>query len=307
MATHPPPFFLSCLVVLAAHAVGAPITPFEVVRLRRVAPSLVAAPVTIGGAERWLLLDTAAKRSLITRHLADELGLVPRQRLTVLSPLGEIRQAVCAGPVELRVGGVVLLVDCVGWVPNGSDMPFSSGTEGILGVDALRQVEILLDGPRERMWVAPPGGLAPWVTGDIVPIRFCEGLPAIGVEMQRRGERTGRPAVLIVDSGASTPLIFGATAQALATGERRTRRYELVTVSGRGPSQSADIVITFRTGRASLATAMLVPDFRNREEDGLFPANLLGKFLLDLPASRLVLDAHWAARGEDPAGSSHLQ
>jgi hypothetical protein len=304
MTPRPPAVVLSCLVPLAAHAAGALAIPAEEVRLKHVAPSLLAAPVTIGGARRWLLVDTATKRSLITKRLAEELGLRPRQRLAILSPLGEVRQAACAGPVEVRLGGVALVVDCVGWAPAGPDIAFHAGTDGILGVDALRQVEVLLDEPRERMWVAAPGRLAPWVTGDAVPIRLCEGLPAIAVEMRRRGARTPRPAILLVDSGASDPLIFGVAAEAMAAAGSRTRRYELATVAGRSTARSTTVEIAFGTGRASLASAMLIPDFRDREEDGVLPTALLGRFLLDLPASRLVLNVRWVTRTEEATGAT---
>ncbi len=304
MATQRFPLIFGCLVVGASCAAGAWSAPVAEVPLRRLVPPLLAAPVTIGGQERWLILDTGAKRSMITSRLADELGLRPRARYEIVSPVGGVLHAFCAGPVMLRLGDLPLPVECLGWVPSEPGIAFPSGASGILGVDALRKIEVLLDARRARLWVGAPGGLMPLVAGEVVPVRNCDCLPALAGEVRLRGGRARLPALLVVDSGASDPLIFGATGQALAAGGAPAGNYVLETAAGRGVNQAAVIEITLAGRRLRPGSAALLPDVRDREEDGLLPATLLGPFLLDLPGSRIVLGAHWRAGAPRLAGAT---
>ncbi len=302
MATPLFPLIVSCLA-LGAHAAAMQAGPIVEVPLRRLVSPLLAAPVSVAGQERWFILDTATKGSLITSRFANELGLRPRARFEVVSPLGGAREAVCAGPLTLRIGSVPLSVACLGWVPSEPEIIFPSGASGILGVDALRNVEVLLDARRARLWLAPRGSLVPLVAGEIVALRDCDGLPAVAGDVRRRGERGRRPALLVVDSAASGPLLFGAVGQALASVGGPAENFVVATAAGSAVKQAAVIEISVGGRRLRPGSAVLLPDVRDREADGLLPATLLGRFLLDLPGSRVVLGADWIDEAAEPAAA----
>ena len=112
-SAHPPFPLLLLLLLLDAAAASAgqaweALAPGAELAVRRPAPGLVAARVSLGGVDVWMLVDTGATRSRIDPRIAARLGLRPRARYPLLGLDGHERLALC-GPATIvldALGGV---------------------------------------------------------------------------------------------------------------------------------------------------------------------------------------------------------
>src|SRR5688572_23223246 len=160
--------------------------PGQALRIERPRPDQWVLPVTIGGRTVRMLLDSGTSRSMISAALAASLGLRPRARFAVVGPDGGERLGVCAGPVALTIGTVVVPLDCLGWVPDspgrggdgkgagGTEAPGAAGADGVLAADALLHLDLLLEPALGRLRVAASGSLRDWVAGTELPITLIE-------------------------------------------------------------------------------------------------------------------------------------
>lgn len=291
-------------------ALDAPGQEFRFGRSRAGLPVLAA---ELGGETLRFVLDTGTSRSMIAASVAERLRLPARARFPVAAAAGPERMALCAGPLAVRVGGLALAIDCLGWVPEERLLAGAEEVDGLLGADALAAVDLWIDPRRNRIRLAPPGTLAPWVEGERLPVELVELRPAIAVALPGLGRGAER-ARLVIDSGADRTLLFGALAR------RAARAPGAAAAAGRLTTAAGSVGLALlplgpmRAGgsRFDLGTAGILPAIADRHEDGLLPLAALGPVLFDLAGGFVLLDARLrstpdresARGGLEPAGAA---
>ena len=249
--------------------------------LRTLGDGLFAVPVEIAGAPLHMLLDTGANRSLIWAPVAEQLHLTPRARFPLQTPNGAV-DAVCAGPIAVRVGGVSLAIDCLGWSSELEVTALGERVSGVLGADALASLPVLLDLGRGRLVL---GTEALAVVGFEVPLTLVEGRPAISLAApSAAGE--ARRLRLVLDSGANDLVLFGSAAASARTGGS-TR---MATLTGSRQVETAEAPRLGGLNR-SPRRAVLLPDVADRDEDGLLPLSAAGPVAFDWSRGVAILGA----------------
>lgn len=263
------------IVPPALHAVSVP--------LKDLGGDLIAAPVEIAGVRLRMLIDTGTTRSLVRPVVAQRLHLIPRARFVLQTPTAR-RDAVCAGPVKAKIGGFALTIACLGWSSAIDRLHLGSSVDGILAADALVGLPIRIDLSR-RMLIVGPGALS--VTGKEVPLEVVEGRPVVDVPAGGILARVGSLR-LVLDSAANQLVLFGGAAQALA---RRQVGWSTLN----GESRVAIAMAPRIQGLSRrVRRAVLLPQVRDRRENGLVPLTLVGSVALDWGRGVAILDAHEA-------------
>ena len=237
-----------------------------------------------------LALDTGTSRTVLSAAAAARLHLVPREAFAVAWVGGAVRTGLCADGPELRVGGLVLAVPCLGWVPGEDRVAGAAGIDGLLGTDALASVDVLLDAPRDRFRLAPAGSLAPWVEGTVLPLEPVGRRAGVRVELSALG---GTAALLVLDSGAESVVLFGEVARRAAATASVRRAVGRLSSGSAGRSVRLVSLGSMRLGSLAVdaGAAGLLAAPGPAGEDGLLPLRLLGPVLLDMSAGVLVAQA----------------
>jgi predicted aspartyl protease len=166
----------------------------------------VVAPVMVNGQGPFrFVVDTGANRSVLSRPLAERLGLVPTGTGAVHSIDG-VRQAPLANVESLRYGALDL--------PSGAtpllEGPVLAGEDGLLGVDGMRGRRLRMDFDRNCIEITPArtsGALRGWemVRGEL---RF-------GHLVMVHGAVRGLRVNILIDTGSDTSLANLALQEAL--------------------------------------------------------------------------------------------
>ena len=250
----------------------------DVVPLRPLAGGLFAAPVHIGGESLWLLVDTGATRTMLRSEVATRLHLKPRARFLLETTAGSV-PGLCAGPVALRVGRTELSVDCLGWSPAADGVTLgAAGIDGVLASDALGGRPLLLD-PARALLVLDPSPHE--ISGLEVPLTLEAGRPTLTMRT------AGGTLRLVLDSAAEDLILFGAAAAAVTA----RRGVGLETMTG---ARAAAVGMPPRLTdvRRPPRQALLLPDLRDRGEDGLVPLATVGRVALDWQRGVATLAAY---------------
>ncbi len=247
--------------------------------------------VRIGSEALRFGIDTGTSRSMISAAAAERLHLVPRAGFVLASAGAEPRRGLCATPPVMRVGMVEIGLDCLGWIREEWRLAGAEDVDGLLGADALAQVDLWIDVRRCRARIAPPGSLLPWFDGNRLAVETIERRPAIAVEIP--GLQRGSIARLVIDSGADSVILFAGlarSAQAAPALQGFAGRLDSATAS-----RDVEIVRlrgVFAGGALyEVEWAALLPQVGDRLEDGLFPMSALGPVLLDLASGVVVAKA----------------
>jgi len=260
-------------------------------RLERSRGEMLAVEVRIAGRAVRMAIDTGATNSMIAGELAEELGLAARAHFPLRDAAGEVRDALCAGPMTLDLGGVELRSDCLGWVPETRRVGRVDGLDGVLGFDALASADIWIDFAARRLAAAPSGTLDGLYAGTPVHFERLYGRPIVAVEPLKR-HVPDRPLRMVIDSGSNAVVLFGATARSVPLRPDGFGSRTLVA------SYSRTFVSRGRVGRArlgelnfDLGDATLLPEVVGRHEDGVVPLALLGPVLFRSGHDEILLDA----------------
>jgi predicted aspartyl protease len=166
----------------------------------------LVAPVTVNGQGPFrFIVDTGANRSVLSRRLADQLGLVPTGVGTVHS-IDNVSQAPLAPVTSLRYGALDL--------PSAPmpllDGPVLSGEQGLLGADGMHGRRLRLDFDRRCIEIVPSRGARPlrgWET--------IRGELRFGHLVMIDGSIRGLRVKILIDTGSDTTLANVALQQAL--------------------------------------------------------------------------------------------
>ena len=296
-SAHPPLPLLLLVLLLDAAASSAsdtrePLAPGVELAVRRPAPGMVAARVSLGGEDVWMLVDTGATRSRIDSSIAARLELRPRARYPLLGLDGHERLALC-GPATIvlgALGGVEAKVDCLAW---SNDLAVPLGLDGVLGADALAQADVLLDTESGRMRVAPAGALRPWVEGVAMQALLLAGRPAVAARWSERD--SGAAGFLVLDSGADVAILFdGAAAASLSSVPHRESGPRLrVETTGATITAATIRLLSLQMGslRLEARNALLLPGAELRDELGVLPVAAFGPTLFALRDGLVVAGA----------------
>ena len=185
----------------------------------------ISLPVTIGGQQVSMLLDTGSDNGLLTVAGASRLGLGrdPGRRVVLEGTGGVGRAAGSARYPGLSIGGLRLPggILPVGTLPG---LPVvTPPVAGLLGADLLARFDVELDLPRRRIgfWAieagslacAPPPGWSP--PFDSIP------LTRVGDRMMLAGRLDGQPITVLLDSGARSRILSVRAAARLGVGPDR--------------------------------------------------------------------------------------
>ena len=218
------------------------------------------------GGPRWrFLVDTGSTHTVVSPAAAHAAGVTVTPGTVLRTPGG----LVAAGEADLppfRLGGGLQPGLRVRVVPL-ADVGGDSRLDGILGMDALGGWPMVLDvaGARLEFGEGAPGGAG---DGIPVPARVQDG--RVVVEVRVDGVRR----TMVLDSGASMPVVFDATASgapaALGTaGGRQSAR------AARAELRVGDVVL------GGVATLQVPPPQGRTGSDGLLPVALFSRVFID--------------------------
>jgi predicted aspartyl protease len=194
-----------------------------------------------------MMIDTGNASSLIRPQVAERLGVTPVYRVAWSTAAGE--QTVPGILLdEVRTGSVTratveaLVIDGL-----------AGGVDGVLGQSWLIHSDYLIDYRHRRLVIGgdPPAG------GARHPLRYVEGRPAIHAEVD------GRPAELVLDSGAGRLVLFGSS--------RGIRYVTLFTNGGATDAQVWPARITIPGERERILEAVRV---QGPAQAGLLPLDI---------------------------------
>ena len=173
--------------------------------------------VTVGGAERTFIFDTAAGVTIITPEVAEAIGCEPFGRVTALRMSGErIDIPRCAG-VDLRAGPLaiehdnVFVIDLAAFLP--PDWPRLGGA---LSLRSFEERALTLDLAGGTLTVESPESLTErTATMRELPIRFGMQAAGAGLDVFVLVESPRGPLWFELDSGAGEVIVARQTADLL--------------------------------------------------------------------------------------------
>jgi hypothetical protein len=157
---------------------------------------------------------------------------------------------------------------------------------GVVGQDLLRNANWWIDPRRAVVMADAEGSLSSLPLGERLPVHWRSGRPAIEALLPDR-----QVLKLIVDTGATAPLLFREPAHGTRVGTALLESHEgrsTVPVFTVGPLQAGRLAIpAFPAG--------VVENERHRGEDGLLPAALFDGLYFDNRSGTVVLNPRRSA------------
>ena len=272
---------------LAAQLTLAEIIAFETERYRR-----LTVPVTIGGHGPYrFMIDTGAQATVVSRDLADSLGLHERETATLVAMASrrEVQTtrvpAIGLGSREFTVATAPIL-----------EAAHIGGADGILGLDSLQDQRVLFDFENSLIAVARADELGGNRGFDIV----VRARQRDGQLIVRRAEIDGVSVSVVIDTGAQGSVsnlelqrrLRRARAEADATmtdvnGVSVTGRSKLARSLAMGRATINDFAITFAD---SPTFAALDLNDRPAMVLGMAELRLFKRVAIDFESNRVLFD-----------------
>ncbi|MEO0032681.1 MAG: hypothetical protein RIS94_2439 [Pseudomonadota bacterium] len=263
----------------------------DIVGTRMDAYDRMTVPVRIGaGGPFAFLIDTGAERTVLSRTVAQQLGLTPTGQATVVGVAGE--QTVDLVDVdEINLGTRSFY---------GLSAPLLDaehiGADGIIGLDGLQDQRVLLDFDHNRMAIGDAASLGGNRGYDIVVQARRRSGQLIMTNADIDGVRTD----IIIDTGSDTSIGNRALQRALAR-RHQSLTTELMSVTGQAVRADMGVASTFRLGNLTLTNTLMAfvdaPPFArlgmNRRPAMLLGMNQLRLFhrvAIDFAAKRILFD-----------------
>jgi len=310
---------MRCLALIAALALGAssvapaqepaepalqqPLGP-ELLEMENERHERLTVSVTIGdrGPFRFLI-DTGAQATVLSRELADSLGLFDRRPVTLIG----MASRAATHTVAIHQLGIGQRRTNVARAPlvEGRHL---GGADGVLGIDALQGQRILLDFAEQRMTIATPEEAKRTSGYEIVVRARPRHGQLIITDAQIEGIRTA----IVIDTGAQVSVGNAALARRLRS--REGTPAELTDINGTIAQGLLHVADHAKIGELELKSLPIVftpsPAFHALELEDR-PAMILGmrelrlfpriaidfdtrRILFDLPSSKREMAEAWA-------------
>jgi aspartyl protease len=250
------------------------------IHARVAAHRLLVVPVTVNGAGPYpFLLDTGATSSMVADDLARELGLphvgrAVQETTTATGSVDLVQAMLTLGSVQ-RNGDVIS-------APLDAVRQMDPAIRGLVGQDLLRLGNWWLDYRGASLVEDTGGALGSGDLGERLFVHWHGDRPAIDALLPDR-----RPLRLVLDSAASSPVMFGVDPAA----SDRAGDALLTTLDARLIVRLASVG-PLRAGRAAIPrfAAALLADTGARAEDGLLPTALFEGVYFDNRAGAVILN-----------------
>ncbi|MDB5715619.1 MAG: hypothetical protein JWO15_3016 [Sphingomonadales bacterium] len=229
-------------------------------------------PVTIGGRGPYqFVVDTGADRTVVSRELADRLGLEPTGTATLHSMSG-VEQVATVKLQNLGIAGIVTPS-----IKAPALAEANLGAQGLLGIDSLKGRRIIMDFVRQTLTIAEPGEREP-VDPDtiVVTARSRYGqLVLVDAEIDNVN------VTVIIDSGAQNTIGNPALRALLAKRHRKMIFRPTVLIDVTGGHISADVASVSKVRIAKIELGRMAIAFADAHPFKRFglqkrPAMLLG-------------------------------
>jgi predicted aspartyl protease len=236
-------------------------------------PSMrMTVPVTIDGVGPYhFVVDTGADRSVISRELADRLGLESAGTATLHSMSG-VQQVTTVALERLGIAGIVIPL-----IKAPALAEANLGAQGLLGIDSLKNRRIIMDFVKKTLTIAEPGEREPVDPDTIVVTARSRYGQLVLVD----AEIDNVHVTVIVDSGAQNTIGNSALRALLAKRHRKMVFTPTVLLDVTGGRLAADVAMVTKVriaridlGRMPIAFADAHPFKRFGLERR--PAMLLG-------------------------------
>lgn len=202
------------------------------------------AQVTIGGAGPYpFIVDTAAERTVISRQLANDLGLAPAGRARLLSMTSSREAGMVRVPDISFAPGQSRTLQA--FALNGRHV----GASGVLGIDALRGQRVVLDFEAGEMRVGPAPRNAERFGPDDIVVRARS---RYGQLVLIDSSAEGVDVDVVVDSGLQVSLGNEALRRLLVSRRNRFEQIELLSITGESFSADYTRVDTLRIGGVAI-------------------------------------------------------
>ncbi len=252
-----------------------PLPKSDEVAAARDASERMTVPVRVDGAGPYpFVIDTGADRTVISRELADALGLKAGDPVR-LNGTGGVDLTPTARIGELTVGARQMRE-----VSAPTLMAANLGAQGLLGIDSLHDQRMVMDFARNRMQVEPSRHERYGLDTIVVRARSRYGqLVLVDASID------GAPILVILDSGAQNTIGNLAMKRLVGVHSASAARLpvEVVSVSGRTtPAEFADVPRVKLGGVVVNNLPIAFADLHTFDEFGLndAPAMLLGMDVL---------------------------
>lgn len=247
--------------------------------------------VTIDNAGTYnFLIDTGSQATVLSRGLADTLGLSDRQPVTLIGVASRLATHTVAitgltiGQRRIDVPRAVLV-----------DGQHISGADGVLGVDALQNQRVLFDFTRRTMTIATPEEARNSRGYEIIVRARTRSGQLIITDTRIEGVRTA----VVIDTGAEVSVGNEALARRLRA--RQREGMELTDINGVVAYGHVHIADSAEIGRLRLTSVPIVftpsPVFRALDlEDrpamflGMRELRLLRRIAIDFKTRRILFD-----------------
>ncbi|WP_152608574.1 retropepsin-like aspartic protease [Croceibacterium mercuriale] len=253
--------------------------------------------VTIGDAGAYdFLIDTGSQATVLSREMADALGLSDRQPVTLIGVASRLATHTVA-MTGLMIGQRrtdelrAVLVE-------GQNI---GGADGVLGVDALQGQRVLFDFTRRTMTIATPEEAKSSRGYEIVVRARARSGQLIITDTRIEGIRTS----VVIDTGAEVSVGNAALARRLRA--RQREGLELTDINGAIAYGHIHIAESAEIGRLRLTSVPIVftpsPVFRALDlEDqpamflGMRELRLLRRIAIDFKTRRILFDVPTSER-----------
>jgi predicted aspartyl protease len=274
-----------------------PATQSELIILDREKNDRLTVPVTIGQSGPYqFLVDTGAQATVLSRELADSLGLLDRGSATLIGVASSVVTQTVALD-DLGLGSRTTSIARVPLVESGN----IGGADGVLGVDALQGQRVLFDFAAGRMEIVA-GSDPPRSSGFDIIVRARARLGRLIIADARiDGVRTA----VVIDTGAQTSIGNPALARRLRRRDSGTA--ELFDINGVSAQANIHYINQLQIQSMRLQNVALVftpsPAFQALDlEDrpamilGIRELRLFKRVAIDFGRSRVYFDVPSSAR-----------
>lgn len=205
-----------------AESIPAPLEQTEIIHLEREAHERLTVSVMIGAAGPFrFLIDTGAQATVLSRELADKLGLMERRPVTLIGMASQVATEtvmlddLAIGQRRTRIARAPLV-----------EAQHLGDADGVLGIDALQGQRVLIDFVDRRMAIATKEDGQDRSGYDIVVRAHRRNGQLILADASIEGIRT----VFVIDTGAQVSVGNMALARRLRA--RQAEATELFDING---------------------------------------------------------------------------